>query len=148
MDTGAVALAWLDSIASKGITATVRKGKLMLHPGKPNPYNRLTDAETITLRHHRPEIIAAIESGHTKRGAGPLVQATTLTTSRGATPTVVPAPTPEPLCVYCGTLCVGQEHPAYRVLHWRDPQEVERRQKLATDTMLHTMKHGSGITKW
>jgi hypothetical protein len=36
-------------------------------------------------------------------------------------------PMPEPDCPYCLRPCVGPEHVAFAVLHWRDPQEVRRR---------------------
>jgi hypothetical protein len=46
-----------------------------------------------------------------------------------------PTPAPAPSCPYCGVACVGKEHPSYSVLHWRDPQEVARRDAQATDEM-------------
>jgi hypothetical protein len=53
---------------------------------------------------------------------------------------------PEPVqalaaqCPYCHQRpCVGPEHPAYDVLHWDDPSEVEKRAKRATQEMMHQL---------
>jgi hypothetical protein len=69
-------------------------------------------------------------------------------TSRPASDPEASQQAPEPACQYCGRACVGRDHHAYDVLHAQDPEHVEARRKEATQTMLATMRHGSGITRW
>ena len=114
-ETKGVAASWLEGLAARGLTVTVRRGKLVLHHAKPNPYKQLTDAEAITLRHHRADIIAAVNAGISLDvvRAAPVVES--------ATPA---AAAPEP-CSYCyRSPCIGVEHSAYFALH-----PVERRQR-------------------
>jgi hypothetical protein len=69
----ASAIAWLQGLASRGITVGIRNGRLHLHPER--SYKELTDSELIYLRHHRAEIKACIETAPLT--AEPLVSQTT-----------------------------------------------------------------------
>jgi hypothetical protein len=65
-------------------------------------------------------------------------------TPAGRASASTPAPAPE--CEYCGPRCVGPEHPAYSVLHWNDPLEVQRRDKEATAAMIKQL--GKPLPEW
>lgn len=52
-------------------------------------------------------------------------------------------PAPEPVCPYCRRPCIGPTHSAYAVLHWDDPVEIERREKLATDEMFESLRRAN-----
>jgi hypothetical protein len=58
----------------------------------------------------------------------------------GAAPAGVPLAEPT-RCPYCGQApCVGPEHSAFEVLHWDDPEEVDRRAKAATAEMIESLR--------
>lgn len=44
-------------------------------------------------------------------------------------------------CPYCQRACVGQDHPAYDVLHSTDPEVVARKDRAATEQMLLMMPY-------
>jgi hypothetical protein len=64
--------------------------------------------------------------------------------------TSTPTPAPDPAyCKYCmHSPCYGPDHPAFDIIHGDDPVVIEKRRKENFATMLQTMRHGSGITRW
>jgi hypothetical protein len=60
-----------------------------------------------------------------------------------AEPLVKSQPAPDPICEYCHRVCVGPKHHAYDVLHWKDPEEIKRRDAEATAVMMKMMKYGN-----
>lgn len=112
-DTKDVATSWLHGLASRGVTCTIRNGRLWLHPA--SAHRALTDAEVLTLRHHRAAIKDAIKAG------------VSFDVVRAA-PTVerVTTPTPEPPCKWCNRApCIGDQHPAFYALH---PEAAQKRE--------------------
>lgn len=106
------ATSWLQGLAARGVGVTLRNGRLVLHPAR--AYKELTDAELLTLRHHRASIKDIVR-------AGPPVLVEALTTSVGVAPTLAPAPKP---CRWCGRApCIGVEHPAFYALHPIEAQQ-------------------------
>jgi hypothetical protein len=127
-----VATAWLRGLAARGVTVTIRNGRLCLHPAA--AHKSFTDAEVLTLRHHRGEIKAAVAAGI------PLDVACAVPTE---TPRIT---TPEP-CAYCGRACVGRDHHAFDTLHALDPIEQQRRhdEEREHDTREWEMRRAYGI---
>ena len=124
-----VAASWLQGLAARGITTRLVNGRIRHFPA--SAYRSLTDAEIITLRHHRAEIKAAINAGVSFDvvPAAPAVERGTPEPAPGA-----PAPTPAPPCAYCHqSPCVGPAHHAFDVLHWNDPVEIKRRNEDEAD---------------
>ena len=104
-------------------------------------------AKTTEILHHLLERRDATPVSDNKpSAAGHLVQAAASTTSEGAAPTVAPAPAPAPPCPYCRRECVGPEHRAFDVLHWDDPEEIERRRQKATAEMMRQI--GQPLPAW
>jgi hypothetical protein len=115
------ATSWLEGLAARGVTVTVRNNRLWLHPA--SAHRSLTDDEVLTLRHHRSEIKALVREGRT--------YATTTVEPTAAAPVQPPAP-----CDFCyQSPCIGREHPAFATLHALDPQEVTRRSQDANDAI-------------
>ena len=81
-------------------------------------------------------IAAATECAGVQTTAGPAGEA--------VASTVVPAP--EPVCKYCRRACVGVDHHAFEVLHWSDPEQVKKRDELATRTMMQQL--GKPLPGW
>lgn len=131
IDNTSVATAWLRGLAARGVTASIRNNRLCLHPA--SAHKTFTDAEVLTLRHHRDEIKAVIAAGV----SFDVVRAQTQT-----------APTPQalPPCPYCHRPCVGREHFAFDLLHHDDPEEVEQRRQDATVEMMATV--GYRTSRW
>jgi len=126
------ARAWLEGLAARGVTVSLRGNRLELRP--PSAYKLLTDDELITLRHHREDIKAIVRAG--------------LPCVAPATPAgnaVVPTPAPAP-CPYCKRACVGPEHFAYSTLHYDDPIEVQKRDAEATAVMMK--QFGKPLPDW
>jgi len=122
---------WLEGLAARGVAVTVRGNKLVLHPAV--AYKDLTDAELLTLRHHRAEIKAVIASGQpiVPRVSAPPVSNVVSNNIEDTSPT----PTP---CRWCGRTCVGEKHPYFYDLH-----PVERQQRddaSATATMMNSIR--------
>ena len=98
-----VVMSWLEGLAARGVSVSVRNGRLELRPAR--AYKELTDAELLTLRHHRQEIKAVVKAG------------TPFDVVRVAPTTALSAPAPEP-CKWCNRApCIGVEHPAFYALH-------------------------------
>jgi hypothetical protein len=57
-----------------------------------------------------------------------------------------PQPSPEPDCPFCHRLCVGPDHPAFDVIHWDDPTEVDKRAARATEEMMKQL--GKPLPDW
>lgn len=55
---------------------------------------------------------------------------------------VAPPSTSEPRCEFCCGRCVGQDHADFITLHWLDPTEIARRDREATQLMLHMIPFG------
>ena len=124
------ATAWLHGLAARGVTASIRKNRLCLHPA--SAYKTLTDSEVLTMRHARDAIKAAIVAGVSVD----VVPAPT------RTPPAAPRVEPCPHC-HCAP-CIGSEHHAFALLHYHDPAEVDRRRKDATAEMYATLGRSSG----
>ena len=124
-----VATSWLEGLAARGVAVTVRGNKLVLHPAV--AYKDLTDAELLTLRHHRPEIKAVIASGQPIVPRIPVV----VPDDRGK----ISPPPPAEVCRWCGrTPCIGETHRRFYDLH---PIERQRRlDEIATATMKNSIR--------
>jgi hypothetical protein len=132
------ARSWLAGLARRGITFTERNGRLRCHPA--SGYKLLTDDELIFLRHHRPDIKAALKAGGS-RSEPPISVAP-------AAETPVSTPTPAPKCDYCyQSPCVGADHPMFDALHAADPVVVKRRDDRATQEMWLMWAVGD-ISEW
>lgn len=109
-----VATSWLEGLAARGATAIVTNGRLRILPS--SAYKSLTDAEVLTLRHHRAAIKALVNDG---------VSFDVRTAPAAERATQAPAaPEPEP-CKWCNRApCIGAEHSAFYALH---PIERQRR---------------------
>ena len=106
-----VAASWLRGLAARGVRVTLHRNRIRLHPA--SAYRALTDAEILTLRHHRAAIKELVRAGI------PLDVVRTTPTAEKATPE------PAPPCPYCyASPCVGQDHPAFFDLH---PVEAQQR---------------------
>ena len=117
------ALEFAQRMLDRGIEIIVRNKRVKVWPAAAFPH--LTPEELSFIKSHRDELKA-------------LALAKTLRES-----TVIFAPPgirmPEPVitCPYCGErACVGPDDRWFKVLHWRDPQEVERRNAHASAVML------------
>jgi hypothetical protein len=116
---------------ARGMELIVRgRSRLWLWPKDAYPF--LTDVERAFMREHRAELKALVRAGLPE------------TTVVWAPPSDVPAErtgNPRdvgvPICFFCGRRCVGRDHQAYRILHFRDPAEVARRDAEATAEMRH-----------
>lgn len=98
------AASWLQALASRGVTVTVRNNRLWLHPA--SAHRALSDDEVLTLRHHRQAIKDAIKNG------------VSLDVVRAAPAVERAIPEPEPPCKWCNRApCIGDQHPAYFALH-------------------------------
>jgi antitoxin (DNA-binding transcriptional repressor) of toxin-antitoxin stability system len=129
------AATWVQALTARGVTLAAHNGRLRMSA---SAYKALTDAEVLTLRHRRREIVALVAAG----------VAVFVPQVGEPEPQVAPVEKPTP-CPYCYQApCIGSTHHAFRVLHWDDPEERERRRKQATEVMLRTMAHGGGLTKW
>src|SRR5437762_2426023 len=53
--------AWVATLRARGVTLELRGNRLTLRPT--NAYKELSDAELLTLRHHREEIKAIVKTG-------------------------------------------------------------------------------------
>lgn len=87
-----IAALWLEGLAARGVSVTIRNNRLCLHPAR--AYKELTDAEVLTLRHHRAEIKDVVNAGTQFDVVRPAPSA--------EPPHTAPAPRPEtPRCTYC-----------------------------------------------
>ena len=55
------AVAWLQTLAARGVSVTLRNNRVWLHPA--NAFSDLSDNELLFLRHHRASIKEAIRAG-------------------------------------------------------------------------------------
>jgi hypothetical protein len=118
---------WLQALAVRGVTVTVRNNRIWLHPS--SAYRALTDAEVITLRHHRQAIKDAVKAGISLDvvPAAPTVETVT--------------PTPEPPCQWCGkspTDCatLRDERPdVFDVIHGPSPEVTAKKDATASAVM-------------
>lgn len=118
-----LAASWLEGLAARGVTVTVRNNRLWLHPA--SAHRALTDAEVLTLRHHRSEIKALVREGKTYAA-----------TTHEPAPATASYVEPPAACAYCyQTPCIGREHPAFDTLHALDPEEVTRHAQDANDAI-------------
>jgi hypothetical protein len=76
--------------------------------------------------------------------AGLSVQPSAEPTGEAPVPTSEPAPLLD--CRYCGRACVGSDHAAYEALHYDDPEQIKRRDDLATRTMMQQI--GKPLPSW
>ena len=122
------ARAFAEGLLARGIELVQRGDRLHVWPGK--AYRSLTDAERAFIREHRAEL-KELAASHA------LPEAVVVWRHNGPpTPTAdAPVPAPPPDCPFCQRPCVGPEHPAFRVLHWLDPQEQARRTLAASAWM-------------
>jgi hypothetical protein len=137
------ATAWLQALAARGVSVSLRGNRLELHP--PTAYKALTDAELITLRHHREDIKAVVRAGLPS-------EASAMPAGNAAVSTPAPAPVPDPICPYCHqplTRCAQIKETrldAWQALHYSDPEEVKRRDAEATAVMMHQI--GKPLPDW
>lgn len=113
-DNAAVAVSWLEGLSRRGITASIRNGRLFLQPS--NAYKQLTDDELITLRHHRESIKTLVADGYS-----PAPHAARPPVPNAASTAVQARTEPEPACPYCHqshARCA--EMKADRYTTWRD----------------------------
>jgi hypothetical protein len=82
-------------------------------------YGEMSVEDRQTLKRHKAAIAAVAKEG---RHAPAVVE------PQAAKP---PAP-----CPYCQRKCVGPDHAAYEALHWGDPEEIKKRDALATAVMM------------
>jgi hypothetical protein len=109
-----IVASWLDGLAARGVTFTVRDDRLRVHP--PRAYRRLTQDEVMVLNVHR----AAIK----QRVRGPV----------SASPTTAVEPTTCPFCYQTPARCTrlqARDLATWRSLHANDPAEVSRRDEEA-----------------
>ncbi len=112
-----VAAAWLQGLDVRGVTVALRGGKrLELRPA--SAYKQMTDAEMIVLRHHRDAIKKLVADGGWQSMTPP---AKTLPDNRDLQ---------------------LKEHNlvAWRLLHYGDVEEVERRRVEATKEMYESLR--------
>ena len=126
-----VATSWLEELAARDVSVTVRNNRLWLHPA--SAHRALSDDEIITLRHHRQAIKDVVKAG------------IPLDVVR-ATPIAEPVtPAPEPLCTYCQqspTECAAmREHSpdVFETLHPDDPEVKARLDEAHHRLMMRTM---------
>jgi hypothetical protein len=55
--------------------------------------------------------------------------------------------TPEPTCPYCHRRCVGRDHVAYDVMHWDDPEQVEKRNPKPTYSLKELYESNEGLIR-
>ena len=111
-----VATSWLQTLAARGVTVTVRNNRLWLHPA--SAHRQLSDDEVLTLRHHRQAIKDVVREGKT--------YATTIHEPAPATAPRVEKPTPDPACRWCNrSPCIGDQHQAFYALH---PEAAQKRE--------------------
>ncbi len=123
VNTDDTATLWLEGLAARGVSVTVRNNRLCLHPAR--AYKDLTDDEVLALRHHRAAIKDVVNAGTRFDVVQPVAPAAERTT---------PAPKP---CQWCRRApCIGREHHAFAVLHALDPEEQKRRDAEATAVMM------------
>jgi hypothetical protein len=158
------AAAWLAGLASRGIQVHVQNGRLRMDK---RDYQALTDDEVLVLRHHRAEIVALVAAGVTDRpdasgrtGTGdrltPATDRPDAPRRTGMRPgrvgpdapsgdahTAPPAP-PLPCAYCCAAPCIGESHPAFEVLHSRDPRLVAQRDGIATREMFEGLRRAAG----
>ncbi len=116
-----VAADWLRGLDVRGITVSLRGGKrLELRPA--SAYKQMSDAEMIVLRHHRDQIKQLVASGAWQSMAPPAAKA---------------APDNRDAQLKESNLV------AWRLLHYGDVEEVERRHVEATKEMYASLRrHG------
>ncbi|HUQ71163.1 MAG TPA: hypothetical protein VM165_16670 [Planctomycetaceae bacterium] len=149
---------WLDALAARGITFTVRNGRLRCHPDR--AYGTLADDEIIFLRHHRADIRTLINNGHIPHNAGPSVVEGKATAALNATFEPALKETPDAtaptqsLCACCGQLAEGcaslrqTNRRRWEALHRIDPQhaesieleQTERQQRIAEEEFQQLLK--------
>jgi hypothetical protein len=114
---------------------TLRGNRLELRPA--SAYKALSDAELLTLRHHREAIKQVVR----ERYAG-MVQPPTPTPDRVSI--VAPAePVPPTPCPYCNqSPCIGVEHPAFYTLH---PEAARAREH---ERLNKEFRLATGIDRW
>jgi len=118
--------AFASALLALGIELILRNGRLHVWPAR--AYKHLSDAERDFIHAHRAELKAL--------AAAKALPETTVVW-QPPTEAAIEPPTPEPPCPYCGRVpCIGPTHHAYDVLHYDDPEHVERRRKAATAEML------------
>jgi hypothetical protein len=121
---------WLAGLAARGITVTMRKNRLSLHPA--DAYKSLTADELLTLRDCRPAIKAAVKAGTTvtTRPIGwpreDAIDDETAVEKSPCTQAAVPPPPPQP---------IDRNDWRWRIIHANDPEEIERRKRETTDVM-------------
>lgn len=118
-EANAIAMSWLQALASRGVTVTLRNNRLWLHPA--SAHRALSDDEVLVLRHHRHAIKDAIKAGislDVKWNPPAIVRAAPIVEK--------PPPAPEPPCPGCGrSPCIGDDHPAFFALH---PEAAQARE--------------------
>jgi hypothetical protein len=117
------------ALLAKGMELTLRKDRLHVWPK--HSYSRLTQDERNFLNQYRDDLRDMVRAGLQPRLPDDvIVNSPNATDHPDFAPPTEPAP-PE-RCVYCGqSPCVGPNHQSFRVLHWRDPAEIERRRQEA-----------------
>ena len=115
----------VNELRAAGVVLRVSGNKLTAQP-----WTALTAEQQRAYRKHRAAMKELIRNEQ---------ENTTHATTKSKPTTETPQP--EPIhCGYCRRApCVGPDHFAYTVLHYRDPVEVERRSREQTQVMLKTM---------
>lgn len=130
--------AFARALLARGITLTIRNGRLWVQPGRAYQHD-LTDDERAFYRDHRDALKRLVAAG---------------TLPEAADPTPTRPTTPEPPEVFCRHGCgsltdcarLKLERPStWRALHYADPQEVARRSREATDEMNTSMRRGTPL---
>jgi hypothetical protein len=137
------ALTFANSLLAQGIEVHRRaNGRLYLWHADGDAFKRLSHADRATFAALRAELKELVATGLAPRlpepGDTASGEAVAITEVRE------PAPSADAFaCGFCRRDCVGQDHPAYRVLHWDDPTEVARRDAAATALMRKRVAYGA-----
>lgn len=141
-DTHAIAAAWVDTLAARGVTLRA-KGAKRFEMLPRTAYREMSDDEHLTLRHHRADIVAIlIERGGVVHGVIPAEPAPPLDAPL-AEPEPEPTPAPCPYCHKppdtCATMRVRRLD-AWRAIHYHHPEVVEERRAYGIAEMYESLR--------
>jgi hypothetical protein len=120
-------------VAGRGVSVTLRGNRLVIRPD--DAYRNLSDAEILTLRHHREAIKQAVRAGTTTtvRPIGWPKEDIETTVSESTTAT------PHEPTIDRDAELKDRNLEAWRIVHGRDKDAIERRNREATAVMLRTI---------
>jgi hypothetical protein len=128
---------WIAGLARRGISVTVVNNRLRTDP--PKAYAQLTDIELLFLRHNKVAIKLAVVNGSVALSDAPPTPPQEI----HAPTTEQPAqPSTDAHCEYCRyslARCAALKDTRldiWRLLHFRDPEEIARKNREATEVML------------